>query len=93
MQVPELQRHYGEWEITGSPEVRHVAAATVQPFNTFSHKRQCNRSKVKAKRLSPRTFVVKIGGSKYSHSFNCFRSVWIARTGSPEVGSLAGLPD
>ena len=35
MQVPELQRHYGEWEITGTPEIRRVTEMGVQPFNPF----------------------------------------------------------
>ena len=35
MQVPEMQRHYSEWEITGAPEVRHVTETSVQPFNPF----------------------------------------------------------
>ena len=35
MQVPEMQRQYGEWEITGSPEIRHVAESGVQAFNPF----------------------------------------------------------
>jgi hypothetical protein len=26
MQVPELQRHYADGEITGAPEIRHVTA-------------------------------------------------------------------
>jgi len=24
LQVPEMQRHYAEWEITGAPEIRRV---------------------------------------------------------------------
>jgi hypothetical protein len=36
MQVPEMQRHYGEWEITGAPEVRHVTETSVQPFSPFA---------------------------------------------------------
>ncbi len=36
MQVPELQRAYAEWEITGAPEVRHVTETSEQPFNPFS---------------------------------------------------------
>ena len=36
MQVPELQRHYGEWEITGEPEIRHITYTSVQPFNPFA---------------------------------------------------------
>ena len=35
MQVPELQRHYSEWEITGAPEIRHVIETSAQPFNPF----------------------------------------------------------
>jgi hypothetical protein len=35
LQMPELQRHYLEWEITGAPEIRHVTATSVQPFNPF----------------------------------------------------------
>jgi hypothetical protein len=47
MQVPELQRHYGEWEITGPPEIRHVIDTRVQPFNPFAPIRS-------ASNLSPR---------------------------------------
>ena len=36
MQVLELQRHYGEWEITGEPEFRLVTDTSVQPFNPFA---------------------------------------------------------
>ena len=35
LQVPQIQRHYSEWEITGGPEVRHVTETTTQPFNPF----------------------------------------------------------
>jgi hypothetical protein len=35
MQVPEMQRNYSEWEITGAPEIRHVTATSAQPFNPF----------------------------------------------------------
>jgi len=35
MQVPELQRHYSEWEITGAPEIRHVTETSTQPFSPF----------------------------------------------------------
>jgi hypothetical protein len=35
MQVPELQRHYSDWEMTGAPEMRHVTETSVQPFNPF----------------------------------------------------------
>ena len=28
MLVPEMQRHYSEWAITGAPEIRLVTAAT-----------------------------------------------------------------
>ena len=35
MQVPELQRHYLEWGITGAPEIRHVTDTSTQPFNPF----------------------------------------------------------
>jgi hypothetical protein len=31
MLVPELQRHYSDWEITGAPEIRHVTDTSVQP--------------------------------------------------------------
>ena len=37
MQVPELQRCYGEREITGAPEIRRVTETSVQPFNPFEH--------------------------------------------------------
>ncbi len=33
MQVPELQRHYSEWEITGAPEIRRVTATSAQSFS------------------------------------------------------------
>jgi hypothetical protein len=36
MQVPELQRHYSDWEITGAPQVRHATTASAQPFNDFA---------------------------------------------------------
>ena len=29
LQVPELQRRYDEWEITGAPEIRHVTRTSV----------------------------------------------------------------
>ena len=35
LQVPELQRRYPEWEITGAPEIRHVTAACIEQFNPF----------------------------------------------------------
>jgi hypothetical protein len=35
MQVPELQRQYSEWEITGALEIRRVTETSVQPFNPF----------------------------------------------------------
>lgn len=35
LQVPVLQRRYAEWEITGAPEIRHVTAGSVEPFNPF----------------------------------------------------------
>jgi len=35
LQVPEMQRHYSEWEITGAPEIRHVTRTSVDPFNPF----------------------------------------------------------
>ena len=35
MQVPELQRHYPDWQITGAPEIRHVTRTSVDPFNPF----------------------------------------------------------
>ena len=35
LQVPELQRHYGEWEITGASGIRHVTETSAQPFNPF----------------------------------------------------------
>jgi hypothetical protein len=35
LQVPEMQRHYAEWEITGPPEVRHVTQTSARPFNPF----------------------------------------------------------
>jgi len=35
MQVPEMQRQYGEWEITGAPEIRHVTETSTQPFSPF----------------------------------------------------------
>jgi hypothetical protein len=33
LQVPEMQRHYVEWEILGAPEIRRVTETSVQPFN------------------------------------------------------------
>jgi len=35
MQVPEMQRHYSDWEITGAAEVRHVTETSTLPFNPF----------------------------------------------------------
>jgi hypothetical protein len=35
MQVPELQRYYSDWEITGAPEIRHVQMASPEQFNPF----------------------------------------------------------
>jgi hypothetical protein len=35
LQVPELQRHYLDWEITGAPEIRHVTPTRTEPFNPF----------------------------------------------------------
>ena len=35
LQVPALQRRYAEWEITGAPEIRHVAPGSAGPFNPF----------------------------------------------------------
>lgn len=33
MQVPELQRAYSEWEITGAAEIRHVTGLSARPCN------------------------------------------------------------
>src|SRR5271155_6261081 len=35
LQVPEMQRHYSEWEVTGAPEIRRVTETSAQPFNPF----------------------------------------------------------
>ena len=35
MQVPEMQRCYGKWEITGAPEIRRVQSASPEPFDPF----------------------------------------------------------
>ena len=35
LQVPELQRRYAEWEITGPSEIRHVQPAGTQQFSPF----------------------------------------------------------
>jgi hypothetical protein len=35
MQVPELQRHFADWEITGALELRFVTGTSTQPFNPF----------------------------------------------------------
>ena len=35
VQVPELQRHYADWEITGAPEIRHVTESSTPQFNPF----------------------------------------------------------
>lgn len=35
MQVPELQRCYAEWEITGAPEIRHITEINTRPYNPF----------------------------------------------------------
>lgn len=39
IQVPELQRHYSEWQITGAPEIRHVTETSTQQFNPFGQVR------------------------------------------------------
>jgi hypothetical protein len=36
LQVPELQRRYAEWELTGSPEIRHVQPRNTEPFSPFT---------------------------------------------------------
>jgi hypothetical protein len=36
MQVPELQRAYGAWEIIGAPEIRHVTALSPAQYNPFA---------------------------------------------------------
>ena len=35
LQVPELQRQYAEWEITGAPEIRHVTETSAGAFGPF----------------------------------------------------------
>jgi hypothetical protein len=35
MQVPEMQRQYAEWEVTGAPQIRYVTDAGVQPFSPY----------------------------------------------------------
>jgi len=35
MQVPELQGRYSDWEITGTPEVRHVAPVGGEQCSPF----------------------------------------------------------
>ena len=35
MQVPELQRHYSDWEIVGVPEIRSVQPASPEQFDPF----------------------------------------------------------
>jgi hypothetical protein len=35
LQVPELQRRYAEWELTGAPEIRHVHPRHTEPFSPF----------------------------------------------------------
>jgi hypothetical protein len=35
LQVPELQRHYLDWEITGAPEIRYVTPTSTESFNPF----------------------------------------------------------
>ena len=35
MQVPEMQRSYAEWEITGAPEIRDIAAEAPAQFSPF----------------------------------------------------------
>jgi hypothetical protein len=35
MLVPEIQRCYAEWEITGAPEVRYVTDARTAQYNPF----------------------------------------------------------
>lgn len=36
MQVPALQRAYADWQITGTPEIRHVTPASTTPYNPFA---------------------------------------------------------
>ncbi len=35
MQVPELQRQYSEWEVTGTPEIWPVQPASPEQFDPF----------------------------------------------------------
>ena len=35
LQVPEMQRYYLEWDITGAPEIRHVTETSAQQFSPF----------------------------------------------------------
>jgi hypothetical protein len=35
MQVPEIQRHYGDWQLTGPAEIRNVKPASVAQYNPF----------------------------------------------------------
>ena len=42
MQVAEMQRCYGEWEITGAAEIRHVTETSVQPFSPFEPSEQAH---------------------------------------------------
>jgi len=32
LQIPEIQCHYSDWEITGAPEIRHVTETGAQPL-------------------------------------------------------------
>lgn len=35
MQVPDMQRQYVQWEITGAPEIRHITPISMEPFSPF----------------------------------------------------------
>jgi hypothetical protein len=35
MLVPEMQRHYAEWETAQSPEIRHVTQTSPEQFDPF----------------------------------------------------------
>ena len=41
LQVPEIQRHYVEWEITGAPEIRNIAAEAPNSSVRSGHGHQC----------------------------------------------------
>jgi hypothetical protein len=36
MQVPEIQRYYGDWQLIGPPEIRRITPDGVAQYNPFA---------------------------------------------------------